>query len=155
MKANLIIPVLKNHIRDYIKVNSRLNFDEIQQLCFKNYNWEINKSSDKISSDTLLIYPRLICTKPFSLIYTPLDDYYHSLRRANRVILYITSDITCVESLSDLFVAVNRAYGKEIRVGVKTFSLSGELMINNDKEYRVIFENSSNDDTNRKVHHLI
>lgn len=145
---------LKNFSRDYIRVNNKLSIQEIDQLCYETYSFRLGGSIEDPESKALLIYPKLFCLKPFCLVYTPYDEFYDKICASEQLVFYVDNSVQCIENLSEIYSAVHSIYKKDLKSGVKTLSLSGELMINNTPSYKAIIESNFTDNIKKKVYNL-
>ena len=149
-----LLSTLKNFGIDFIQVSAALDISEIKQLSSTYFGLSSELFSE-IPSDTLLIQPKLICLKPLSIIYTPLDSYYLQLNSTKNIVIHIASTVYCIYTMNELFRATAIAYEQELKVGVKTFSLTNELMIAKKIPCKAIIEVSNEQDNDQKVFKLI
>jgi hypothetical protein len=126
-------------------------------LCLKSFNLKIYSEDEGVIEDGgLLLRPKLICLKPFCVVYCTKDSFYASIQKVDSLVLYLSPDITVISGLEEISSGLQQVWNETIRFGVKTLSLSGERMINNRNTYRVILEKPLEDgNSDKKVYQLI
>ena len=152
-----LIYCLKNYSPNYGVVSSSLTLEEIKALCLKSFNLKIYSEDEEVIEDGgLLLRPKLICLKPFCVVYCTKDSFYASIQKVDSLVLYLSPDITVISGLEEISFGLQQVWNKTFRFGVKTLSLSGERMINNRNTYRVILEKPLEDgNSDKKVYQLI
>ena len=152
-----LVYCLKNYSPNCAVVSSPLELEEIKALCLKSFDLKVySEEEGQIEEGSLLLRPKLICLKPFCIVYCRKDSFYKILENIDSLVLYLSSDVTIISGLEDISSGLQQVWNETIRFGVKTLSLSGERMINNRKAYRVIYEKPSEDGLlNKKVYQLI
>jgi hypothetical protein len=153
---NTIEQAIKNYSKDPIILSGRVEPEELKKLCYQNFKWKIAFPDDWTSEDdALVVEPRLICLSPFLLISTREDDFYLPLKGSKKLVICLTPTTTYIDSLSEVFKKTQQVYSKNIYTGLNWYSLSGELMIDNRVDYRVIIIKAITESANKVVHTLI
>lgn len=111
---------------------------------------------DAIEGGGLLIRPKLICLKPFCIVYCSKDSFYSVLQSADSLVLYLSPEVSLIADFGKLSLGLQQVWNETIRYGIKFLSLSNEQLIDNRKIYRVIHEKSlEGGNSDKKVYHLI
>ena len=152
-----LVYCLKNYSPNYGVVTSSLALEEIKVFCLKSFDLKVySEDEDEIEEGGLLIRPKLICLKPFCVVYCTKDSFYARIQGVESLVLYLSPNIILIPSLEEISSRLQQVWNETIRFGLKTLSLSGERMIDNRKTYRVILEKTLNDGINdKKVYQLI
>lgn len=156
MKRDLVY-CLKNYSPNYAVVSSPLELEEIKALCLKSFDLKVySENEELVEEGSLLIHPKLICLKPFCVVYCTKDSFYERIQGVETLVLYLSPNITVISGLEEISSGLQQLWNETIRFGVKTLSLSGERMITHRTAYKVIYEKPSKDGLlNKKVYQLI
>ncbi len=148
---------LKNYSPNYSVVSSSLALEEVKAFCLKYFGLKVYSEDEEVIEDgSLLLRPKLVCLKPFCVVYCTKDSFYALIQKVDSLVLYLSSDMTVISGLEEISSGLQQVWNETIRFGVKTLSLSGERMVNNRNAYRVILENPLEDDIkDKKVYQLI
>lgn len=149
---------LRNFTKTPINLSHKVDESQMQVLCKEQFGWEITYPNQKGDREhALLVHPKIICLNPFLLFTVPQDDFYRDLAQHQKIVVCIDPKTVYIDTLKDTFRICNQVYGQMIRTGLRSYSLSGELCIQNRKEYRVVQIKSSGADVNnnRVIHTLI
>lgn len=142
-----------------IPINLSHNVDDstMQSLCKKQFGWEVVYSKQNGDSQhALFVRPKIICLNPFLLITAPQDHFYKDLTLHPKIIVCISPETVYIDSLSEIFRISNEVYGERIFTGLMAYSLSGELLITNRKDYRIVnIQSSETDENSNKVIHTL
>ena len=158
IRITSIEQALRNFAKTPINLSHKVDESQMQILCKKQFGWEVSYPNQKGDNEhALVVQPKIICLNPFLLITVPQDDFYKDLVEHQKIVVCIDSKTICIDALNDTFRISNQVYGQMIRTGLRSYSLSGELFIQNRKEYRVVQIQSSEADenTNKVIHTLV
>ena len=158
IRITSIEQALRNFAKTPIKLSNEVDESQMQILCKKQFGWEVTYPNQKGDSEhALVVRPKIICLNPFLLITVPLDDFYNDLMHHQKIVVCIDPKTNFIDTLNDTFRISNQVYGKTIYTGLRSYSLSGELFIQNRKEHRVVQIQSCEADrnTDKVIHTLI
>ena len=156
-RISSIEQALRNFAKTPINLSHEVDESQMQILCKKQFGWEVTYPNQKGDPEhALVIAPKIICLNPFLLITVPEDDFYKDLMHHQRIIVCICPETIYIDSLSDTYQVSSSIYGRSILTGLKMYSLSGELFIQNRKECHVVqIQSSKSDENPNKVIHTL
>ena len=149
---------LRNFAKTPINLSHKVEESQMQVLCKKQFGWEVTYPNQKGDHEhALVVQPKIICLNPFLLITVPQDDFYEDLIHHQKIIVCICPETIYIDTLNDTFRISNQVYGQTIHTGLRSYSLSGELFIQNRKEYRVvqIQFSEAGGNANKVIHTLV